>query len=86
MKISTDVLKRVERLEKSKRERVEAIADRHFKTCVKLGVPIESMDRVLIEAIEMINTGLDDGDEKWDEYTAPQRYHQYTAPTHGFGL
>lgn len=86
LKISQETLNKVSKLPKEKRERVEEIAREHIRTCRRMDVPMESMDRLYVEAMEMVALGLDDGDEKWDEYTAPQRYHQYTAPTHGFGL
>ena len=55
MKLSNDTLKLVGRLPKEKRDKVDAIVRRHTSACYKNGFPPENLDRVYIEAIEIVD-------------------------------
>ena len=55
MKLANDTLKVINRLSKEKREKVEAVVRRHVAACHKNGFPPENIDRVYIEAIEIVD-------------------------------
>ncbi|MBL8170373.1 MAG: hypothetical protein JNJ50_19600 [Acidobacteria bacterium] len=84
MKISNDTLKLVTKLPKGKREKVEAIVRRHVQACQKNGFMPENMERVYIEAVEMVNL-----EERFPEPVTPEEsrdwqparhYEQYVSP------
>jgi hypothetical protein len=54
MKISNDTLRMINKLSKKRREKVDAIVRRHVAACQKNGFYPENMERVYIEAIEMV--------------------------------
>lgn len=83
MKISNDTLKLIDRLSKTKREKVDAIVRRHIRACQRNGFQPENMERVFIEAVEMV-----DLEERFPEPSAQDRrdweplrsYDQYISP------
>lgn len=83
MKITSDTLKLVNRLPKDKRERVDAIVRRHVQACQKNGFLPENLERVYIEAVEMV-----DIEERFPEITTEdnrtwepfRHYDQYVSP------
>ncbi len=83
MKISSDTLKQVNRLSKRKREKVDAIVRRHVAACQKNGFQPENMERVYIEALEMV-----DLEERFPEplvqefrdWEPARHYDQYVSP------
>lgn len=83
VKISNDTLQLIDKLSKTKRERVDAIVRRHVRACQRNGFEPESMERVFIEAVEIVNL-----EERFPEMHAedardwePVRsYNQYVSP------
>ena len=83
MKISNDTLKAVNRLSKRRREKVDAIVRRHVAACQKNGFLPENMERVYIEAMEMVNL-----EERFPEtiveeprdWEPARHYDQYVSP------
>lgn len=83
MKISTDTLKLIDKLPKTKREKVDAIVRRHVAACQRNGFLPENLERVFIEAIEMVNL-----EKRFPESIAEERrdwqparhYDQYISP------
>lgn len=81
-KITSDTLKLINRLSDTKRQKVDAIVRRHVRACHQNGFDPENLDRVYIEAIEMVD--IEDrfpepvaGERNWD----PLRdYGQYRSP------
>ncbi len=73
VKISSDTLKMINKLPKKKKEKVDAIVRRHVAACQRNGFDPENLDRVYIEAMEMIDL----------EVTFPEparHYDQYISP------
>ncbi len=83
MKISSETLRSITKLSKKKKEKVDAIVRRHVSACQKNGFQPENMERVYIEAIEMVNL-----EERFPEPTAEEirdweparHYDQYVSP------
>jgi hypothetical protein len=83
MKISSDTLKLVHRLPKKKREKVDAIVRRHVAACQKNGFLPENMERVYIEAVEMVDLEErfpEPRDEEIRDWEPARRYDQYVSP------
>jgi hypothetical protein len=83
MKISSDTLKMVSKLSKKKREKVDVIVRRHVAACHKNGFQPENMERVYIEAMEMVE--LEDRFpephvEERRNWDPARRYDQYVSP------
>lgn len=65
-----------------KQRRVNAIVNRHLRACDRQGVPLENLERVYIEAVEIAaidekpfsNQFLD------SHHDPPRRYEQYLPP------
>jgi hypothetical protein len=62
MKFPENVRKALNALPQSKRDRVQAIVRRHVNACRRMGVELEFMDRVWLEAIEAV-----ENEERFDE-------------------
>ncbi|HMV49520.1 MAG TPA: hypothetical protein PLD20_25365 [Blastocatellia bacterium] len=83
MKITSDTLKLINRLPRDKREKVDAIVRRHVQACQKNGFLPENLERVYIEAVEMV-----DINERFPEVEAEdnrtwepfRHYEQYVSP------
>lgn len=83
MKITSDTLKQINRLPKDKREKVDAIVRRHVRACQKNGFNPENLERVYIEAVEMV-----DLEERFPEpaiqeernWEPLRHYDQYISP------
>lgn len=87
MKTSADIKKAVDAMSVEQREKVESIVRRHVAACQRLGVTLDSMDRVWIEAIEAVRMDshfTETMDEKWPEWQATWRYGVYEAPRADF--
>ena len=83
MKISNDTLKLIDRLSQTKREKVDAIVRRHIRACQRNGFQPENMERVFIEAVEMVD--LEDrfpesGAEDRRDWEPVRSYNQYISP------
>ncbi len=83
MKLANDTLKVINRLSKEKREKVEGVVRRHVTACYKNGFPPENLDRVYLEAIEIVHL-----EELFPEpevgemrdWEPARRYDQYVSP------
>ncbi len=83
MKLSNDTLKLVGRLPKEKREKVDAIVRRHTSACYKNGFPPENLDRVYIEAIEIVDIEARHPEpviEEIRDWEPARHYDQYISP------
>ena len=83
MKITTDTLRVLSRVSKTQREKIESIVRRHVSACYRNGFPPENLDRVYLEAMEIVNL-----EERFPEPVAEEerdweparRYDQYVSP------
>jgi len=83
MKISNDTLRMINKLSKKRREKVDVIVRRHVAACQKNGFYPENMERVYIEAIEMVEL-----EERFPEpvveetrdWEPARHYDQYVSP------
>jgi hypothetical protein len=83
MKLSSDTLKLVNKLPKKKKDKVDAIVRRHVAACQKNGFQPENLERVYIEAVEMV-----DLEERFPEpivedfrdWEPARHYDQYVSP------
>jgi hypothetical protein len=83
VKISSDTLKLINKLPKKKKERVDAIVRRHVAACQKNGFDPENLDRVYIEAIEMIEIEVkfpEPVSEEARDWEPARHYDQYISP------
>ncbi len=84
MKISADVQRMVNELPLETRKKVEAVVKRHLKACQSVGVEPESLDRVWIEAVDVIRSDehfTETMDEKWPEWEPLRSYDVYSSPS-----
>jgi hypothetical protein len=83
VKISSDTLKMINKLPKKKKEKVDAIVRRHVAACQRNGFDPENLDRVYIEAMEMIDLEVtfpeSDAEESRD-WEPARHYDQYISP------
>lgn len=83
VKISSDTLKLINKLSKKKREKVDAIVRRHVAACQRNGFDPENLDRVYIEAVEMINLEVkfpEPSAEDSRDWEPARHYDQYISP------
>jgi hypothetical protein len=83
VKISSDTLKLINKLPKKKKERVDAIVRRHVAACQRNGFDPENLDRVYIEAIEMIEIEVkfpEPASEEARDWEPARHYDQYISP------
>ncbi len=83
MKISKETLKLINKLPKDKREKVEAVVRRHVSACLKNGFPPENLDRVYIEAIEIVDLEALHPEpvvEEVRDWEPARHYDQYVSP------
>lgn len=83
-KITSDTLKLVNKLPDTKRRKVDAIVRRHVRACHQNGFDPENLDRVYIEAIEMVNIEdrfpepvISEEKRNWEPF---RQYDQYVSP------
>ncbi|HKX28160.1 MAG TPA: hypothetical protein VJ302_10730 [Blastocatellia bacterium] len=83
MKLSCDTLKMINRLPKKKKERVDAIVRRHVGACQKNGFQPENLERVYIEAMEMVELEErfpEPVSEETRDWEPARHYDQYVSP------
>ena len=83
VKISSDTLKLINKLPKKKKEKVDAIVRRHVAACQRNGFDPENLDRVYIEAVEMIDLEVkfpDASAEGSRDWEPARHYDQYISP------
>ena len=84
MKITSDTLKLINRLPDNKREKVDAIVRRHVRACQDNGFLPENLERVYIEAAEMVDIeerfpaeAITEDNRTWEPF---RHYEQYVSP------
>ncbi|HZF39894.1 MAG TPA: hypothetical protein VE715_13790 [Blastocatellia bacterium] len=83
VKISSDTLKLINKLSKKKKEKVDAIVRRHVAACQRNGFDPENLDRVYIEAVEMIDLEVNFPEQSAEEsrdWEPARHYDQYISP------
>ncbi|MCI0337444.1 MAG: hypothetical protein L0226_07705 [Acidobacteria bacterium] len=84
MKVPSDVQKVVKALPEDKRKKVEAIVRRHIDACHRMGVDVEYLDRVWIEAIESVEIEEKFPElvetQQWPDAEPARRYEVYEPP------
>ena len=83
VKISSDTLKLINKLPKKKKEKVDAIVRRHVAACQRNGFDPENLDRVYIEAVEMIDLEVsfpEASAEESRDWEPARHYDQYISP------
>jgi hypothetical protein len=83
VKISSDTLKLINKLPKKKKEKVDAIVRRHVAACQRNGFDPENLDRVYIEAVEMIDLEVkfpEPSAEDSRDWEPARHYDQYISP------
>lgn len=83
VKISSDTLKLINKLPRKKKEKVDAIVRRHVAACQRNGFDPENLDRVYIEAIEMVDLEAKLPEpvvEEIRDWEPARHYDQYIGP------
>ncbi len=83
VKISNDTLKMINTLPKRKKEKVDVIVRRHVAACQRNGFDPENLDRVYIEAIEMVDLEARFPEpviEEVRDWEPLRHYDQYVSP------
>ena len=83
MKLANDTLKMLERLDKEKRDKVEAVVRRHVEACLKNGFPPENIDRVYLEAVEIVDLEAlfpEPETQEVRDWEPLRHYDQYVSP------
>ena len=80
--VSTDTLRKVNSLQGEKRAKVIDIVKRHLRACAKNGCPLENLDRVYLEAMEVadIETKFPEPEKKFFREWETRHYDQYISP------
>lgn len=84
MKITSDTLKSLNKLPDIKRQKVDAMVRRHVRACQQNGFDPENLERVYIEAIEMVDiedrfpeASVSEDNRNWEPF---RQYDQYISP------
>ncbi|MCW5970002.1 MAG: hypothetical protein KIT57_15960 [Blastocatellales bacterium] len=83
MKLANETMKVINKLTPEKREKVEAVVRRHITACLKNGFPPENIDRVYLEAVEIVNLEEifpEQPAENRRDWEPARRYDQYVSP------
>ncbi|MBL8169502.1 MAG: hypothetical protein JNJ50_15200 [Acidobacteria bacterium] len=83
MKISEQTLRMINQLPKDTRTKVDQVIRTHVAACVKNGSPIESLERLFIEAVEIVKLEERNPDMRFEyssEWEPFRRYDQYSSP------
>lgn len=84
MRNIADIRRAIDALPYIDRVKVDAAVDRHLDACRRLGVKVESLDRVWVEALEALRLGdLDDIDAPQAPMVPSWQYPQYVSPREG---
>lgn len=79
---ATNIQKLLAALPEEKQARVNALVRRHLKACAQYAVPPDNLERVFIEAVEVltIEEQLPPDKPRTTEWEPHRRYEQYTTP------
>lgn len=83
MKISEQVLTMIRQLPAEIRSKVDRVVHRHVSACLKSGSPIESFERLLIEAVEVVKLEERAPETRFEfsrEVEPHRSYEQYISP------
>ncbi len=83
LSVSNDTLRKVNSLQDKKRAKVISIVRRHLKACEKNGCPLENLDRVYLEAIEVAEMEMkfpETEKTKFQSWEPARHYDQYVSP------
>ena len=72
-------LRALARMDTTQRDQVHAIVRDHVTACLNLGAPLENLDRVYIEAMEIARMELPE-EAATQAYEPFRRYEQYQSP------
>lgn len=80
--VSSDTLRKVNSLKDEKRAKVIEIVKRHLRACAKNGCPLENLDRVYLEAMEVaeMETKFPEPEKKFFREWEARHYDQYISP------
>ncbi|MBO0720720.1 MAG: hypothetical protein J2P41_07855 [Blastocatellia bacterium] len=84
MKTPEDIKNALNAMSAEKRTKVEGIVRRHIEACKRMGVEVEYIDRVWIEAIEAV--GIEEKfpeivvEDNWPDVEPARRYDVYEPP------
>lgn len=80
MRVAADILKAHNKLPGDQQKKVNAIVRRHIAACFRHGFYPDAIERVWIEAIELVKAGKDDLDETGPKADPVWSYGQYVSP------
>jgi hypothetical protein len=83
MKISDQTLKMINQLPQATRTKVDQVIRTHVAACRKTGSPIENLDRLFIEAVEIVKLEERCPETRFEfssEWEPLRRYDQYLSP------
>ena len=80
--VSSETLRKVNGLQAEKRAKVISIVKQHLRACAKNGCPLESLERVYLEAMEVaeIETKFPEPAKKFFREWETRHYDQYISP------
>jgi hypothetical protein len=78
--VSTATSRAFQRLDAATQLQVKAVVREHLQACVNTGAPIENLDRVFVEAIEIVRLGFKE--EVYPSHVKDLKriYEQYRSP------
>ena len=82
-KISDQTLKMLNKLSTEQRAKVDQVVKTHVQACLRNGSPLESFDRLLIEAVEVVKLEERSPETRYDFVRGVEpfrHYEQYTRP------
>lgn len=79
VKLSADTLKAFKQMDAASRERAQNIVRDHVTACMNLGMQPDNLDRVYIEAMEIVRMELPE-EAATQAYEPFRRYEQYQSP------
>lgn len=80
-KMADATIRLLEKLTPEMRTAADKIIKAHFKACDKFGMPVENLDRVFLEAIEVAQLeAAEPAAERYSSHEPARHYEQYTTP------
>lgn len=83
MKISDQTLKMISQLPPNTRTKVDKVIRTHVAACMKTGSPIENLDRLFIEAVEIVKLEERVPEMRYEfiaDVEPYRHYDQYSSP------
>lgn len=82
-KLSDQTVKLISKLSDDTREQVTKVVKTHLAACARNGSPIESLDRLFIEAVEIVKLEARVPEMRYEfnpHWEPARRYEQYVSP------